>query len=122
MGAFIATFITAPNEHLTWVSKSTYKEYASSERGRRGFCDNCGGGVIWRDAGGDGRTVSLAAACIDEEILLNKELNVLGAGKESIWCKNQISGIDDGVKLTTVKYHEGSGSLPLPSPILADSL
>lgn len=106
LGAFIAAFIIAPIPQLTWISKSTYKEYASSERGRRGFCENCGGGISWRDINDESK-IELTAALVDEEILHNKEIGLLTGGTKGVWCKNILKGLDDGVQLTTVKYLEG---------------
>ena len=86
---------TFPNSSINppFTSNASYTQFASSEKGVRGFCRVCGSSLTFNYAGVDKMEILLGT--IDEEILKSKVGTELCSSKDHNWCENAVKGVTD---------------------------
>ncbi|TNE39475.1 MAG: GFA family protein [Alphaproteobacteria bacterium] len=82
-------FSNCMEEDMSFVKQGTLQWYASSEKGRRGFCNNCGSTLFWRSV--DGGEMDIAAGSLDEPTGLKTEEHIFTEFKGDYY------EIDDGM-------------------------
>ncbi|KAF2459741.1 Mss4-like protein [Lineolata rhizophorae] len=109
--SLVAQFLVVAPEQLArpFADSPTYKEYASSPRRFRGFCNQCGTSLIWRSED-DTRTFDLFLGTVDEKWLIGEKTRDGGErhggfGKllctpngTQFYCENVIKGVTDLLK------------------------
>jgi len=92
LGGLFSTFIHIPIKNYFHESSETFKQYKSSDIGRRGFCTNCGGGLYFFETNDPDEAYAVTASSVDPEYLTP---GLLGGLAADLYAKNAVHGVDD---------------------------
>ncbi|KAH8586421.1 Mss4-like protein [Bisporella sp. PMI_857] len=79
-----------------FTTHPSYTLYASSEKGRRGFCNICGSSLTFTNEGSP--RCEILFGSVDEEILKSKVGTELCALNGHLWVANAVKGVTDDLK------------------------
>lgn len=71
--------VSIGDEHLIFLRKDGLKWYQSSAKAKRGFCENCGASLFWKEYGRD--VIEVAAGALDAPTGLETEKHIYVAEK-----------------------------------------
>ncbi|KAI5464181.1 Mss4-like protein [Mariannaea sp. PMI_226] len=96
-GSLLARLHGVPASAVTFLSESTLKTFHATPPCARGFCNECGSFLFWRNEEVPEKRIALAVGTFDQEDL-KRWGTVLTTAGTHLWCEDEIPEVTDHLK------------------------